>query len=104
EQRQHIAALIEQALASAGAPSVPIVLERPKVEAHGDVATNVALQTAKALKKNPREVATAIADALRVNPAAERLIESVEVAGPGLINVRLAASPKPEHVRTLAAA
>jgi arginyl-tRNA synthetase len=61
QHKQQVTALIEQALAGVGAGGVAVVLERPKVEAHGDVATNVALQTAKSLKKNPREVATAIA-------------------------------------------
>src|SRR5512134_185695 len=94
QHKQQVAGLIEQALAGVGATGVAVVLERPKVEAHGDIATNVALQTAKSLKKNPREVATAIAEALRVNPAAEGLIESVEVAGPGFINLRIAPAAK----------
>jgi arginyl-tRNA synthetase len=94
QHKQQVTALIEQALAGVGAGGVAVVLERPKVEAHGDVATNVALQTAKSLKKNPREVATAIAEALRVNPAAAGLIESVDVAGPGFINLRIAPAAK----------
>jgi arginyl-tRNA synthetase len=53
------------------------------------------------LKRNPREVATAIADALRVNPAAAGLIEAVEVAGPGFINVRIAADAKRSAVRAV---
>jgi arginyl-tRNA synthetase len=101
QQKQQVAALIEQALAGVGAAGVAVVLERPKVEAHGDIATNVALQTAKSLKKNPREVATAIAEALRVNPAAEGLIESVEVAGPGFINLRIAPAAKRLAVRAV---
>jgi arginyl-tRNA synthetase len=101
QHKQQVAGLIEQALAGIGAAGVAVVLERPKVEAHGDIATNVALQTAKSLKKNPREVATAIAEALRVNPAAEGLIESVEVAGPGFINLRIAPAAKRMAVRAV---
>jgi arginyl-tRNA synthetase len=101
QHKQQVADLIEQALAGVGATGVAVVLERPKVEAHGDIATNVALQTAKSLKKNPREVATAIAEALRVNPAAEGLIESVEVAGPGFINLRIAPAAKRLAVRAV---
>ena len=101
EQRQQVSALIEQALAGVGAAGTPVVLERPKAETHGDIATNVALQTAKSLKKNPREVALAIADAVRSNPAAAGLIESVEVAGPGFINLRIAAAAKFETVRAI---
>ena len=90
EQKQRVIALIAQALSGLGAAGVPVQLERPKVAAHGDVACNVAMQVARTLKKNPREVAQAIADALKVNPAASGLIESVEIAGPGFINLRLA--------------
>ena len=101
EQKQRVIALIEQALAGVGGGGVPVQLERPKVEAHGDLACNVALQVAKTLRKNPREVANAIADALRVNPAADGLIESVEVAGPGFINLRIAAAAKQGVVRAV---
>jgi len=95
EQKHRITSLIEQALAGLGpAAHVPVVLERPKVHAHGDLACNVALQVAKPLKKNPREVAQAIADALRAHPAAADLLETVDVAGPGFINLRLSAAAK----------
>lgn len=99
DQKQAVAGLIEQALSGMGVTGVPVVLERPKVAEHGDLACNVALQSAKALKKNPREVATAIADALRINPAAAGLIEAVEVAGPGFINLRIATAAKQQVVR-----
>ncbi|MFO0008290.1 MAG: arginine--tRNA ligase, partial [Betaproteobacteria bacterium] len=91
--------MIRQALAGIGAPAAAVELERPKVQAHGDLACNVALQVAKALKKNPREVATAIVDALRVNPAASGLIDRAELAGPGFINLRLATGAKQAVVR-----
>ncbi|MCA3223145.1 MAG: arginine--tRNA ligase [Burkholderiales bacterium] len=99
QHKQQVADLIRQALAGIGAPAAAVELERPKVQAHGDLACNVALQVAKALKKNPREVATAIVDALRVNPAASGLIDSAELAGPGFINLRLAAGAKQAVVR-----
>ena len=91
QQKQKIAALIEQALAGLGVTGVPVVLERPKVESHGDVACNVAMQVAKSLRRNPREIGQAIADALQVNPAAAGLVAAAEVAGPGFVNVRLTA-------------
>jgi arginyl-tRNA synthetase len=94
QHTQQIVALIEQALAGIGAAGAPVLLERPKVEAHGDLACNVAMQAARGLKKNPREVATAIAVALKVNPAGQGLIDAVEVAGPGFINLRLTAAAK----------
>ncbi|HET9022938.1 MAG TPA: arginine--tRNA ligase [Burkholderiaceae bacterium] len=99
QQKRQVIALLRQALAGLGVADAIVVLERPKVEAHGDVATNVALQIAKGLKRNPREVATAVVDALKVNPAAVGLIESAEVAGPGFINLRIAPAAKLEVVR-----
>ena len=71
-----------------------IVLERPKVAAHGDVASNVAMQLAKPLRANPRQLAQQIVDAVLSLPAALGLVEAAEVAGPGFINLRLAASAK----------
>jgi arginyl-tRNA synthetase len=99
QQKLQVVALLRQALAGLGAADANVVLERPKAEAHGDIATNVALQIAKGLKKNPRDVATAIVDALKVNPAAAALIESAEVAGPGFINLRIAPAARLEVVR-----
>ncbi len=63
----------------------PIVVERPKHAAHGDFATNVALQHAKALKRNPREFAQALVAAL---PASE-MVTKTEIAGAGFINIFL---------------
>lgn len=63
-------------------------LERPRDAGHGDLATNVAFQLAKPLKKNPREVAQAIVDALD----APDLVAETEIAGAGFINFWLAES------------
>ncbi|GAA2920028.1 arginyl-tRNA synthetase [Microbacterium keratanolyticum] len=65
-----------------------IVLERPRNRDHGDWATNIAMRVAKPLGTNPRELAQQIADGL----TAVEGIASVEVAGPGFINVRLDAA------------
>jgi arginyl-tRNA synthetase len=99
EQKQRIVELIEQALAGLGVRDIAVLLERPKVAAHGDLACNVAMQVARTLKRNPREVGQAIADALRVNPAAVGLVESVELAGPGFINLRVADAARQQVVR-----
>jgi arginyl-tRNA synthetase len=99
-QHQHaVATLVEEALAGIGVHGVPVVLERPKSEAHGDIACNVALQVAKSLGRNPREIAQAIASAVQLNPAAAGLIGAIEVAGPGFINVRLAPAARQDVVR-----
>ncbi|GAA2002514.1 arginine--tRNA ligase [Brevibacterium samyangense] len=64
-----------------------LVVERPKNRDHGDWASNVALQTAKKAGMNPRDLATRIAERL----GADAGIDAVEVAGPGFLNIRLAA-------------
>ncbi|WP_353193306.1 arginine--tRNA ligase [Pandoraea pnomenusa] len=77
------------------APAAPaILLERPKVAAHGDLSCNVAMQLAKPLRANPRELAQKIADAILADTRAKGLIDAVEIAGPGFINLRLANAAK----------
>jgi arginyl-tRNA synthetase len=66
---------------SLAAPDV--ALERPKNKDHGDWATSIALKMAKSLGKNPRDVAQQIADRLSEVPG----IDSVDIAGPGFINI-----------------
>ncbi len=62
--------------------------ERPRDPSHGDWATSIALRSAKAAGMNPRELANIIAERIAEHPD----IASVEVAGPGFINLRLAPS------------
>ncbi|RZL74346.1 MAG: arginine--tRNA ligase [Rhodococcus sp. (in: high G+C Gram-positive bacteria)] len=64
-----------------------LTVERPRNPEHGDYATNVAMQVAKKVGTNPRELATWLAEALT---AAEG-IDSADIAGPGFLNIRLAA-------------
>jgi arginyl-tRNA synthetase len=66
-----------------------VMLERPKVAAHGDVATNLAMQIAKPLKRNPREVAELLCSALLADAELTGLLQSAEVAGPGFINLTI---------------
>jgi arginyl-tRNA synthetase len=68
--------------------------ESPKQAAHGDFACTAAMPLAKALKKNPREVAAALVDALNRQAAVQRWVEALEIAGPGFINLRLKAAAK----------
>lgn len=65
-----------------------IVLERPRNRDHGDWASNIAMRLAKSFGTNPRELAQQIADGL----ADVDGIASVEVAGPGFLNIRLDAA------------
>jgi arginyl-tRNA synthetase len=88
EQQKQLISLIQAAVARLVPEASPkILLERPKVAAHGDIASNVAMQIAKPAKRNPRELAQQIVDALAGD--AQALIASAEVAGPGFINFRL---------------
>ena len=80
------------------APPV-ITLERPRDPSHGDLACNIAMQLAKPLKKNPRELAQMIADAVMAHPARAGLLEAVEIAGPGFINLRIALAAKQDVIR-----
>ena len=73
------------------------VLERPKQVAHGDAACNIAMQLAKSLGKNPRELAQNIIDAMPDNP----LIAALEIAGPGFINIRLTDAAKQSVVQAV---
>jgi len=114
QQKLEIVALFQAALApliaasttatAAGTDLVAaVVLERPRDPAHGDIACNIAMQLAKPLKMNPRELATRIVGALLADPAAIGLIEAADVAGPGFINLRVAASAKQSVVHTILA-
>lgn len=69
-------------------------LERPKALDHGDLSTNIAMQLAKQWKTNPRELAQALLDAIPNSQGAKDLIQSLEIAGPGFINLRLTARAK----------
>ena len=91
-QKHQIISLFRAALAPllADAGLQPnVVLERPRDPAHGDVACNIALQLAKPLKKNPRQLAEALVAAIMADPARAGLVDAVEIAGPGFINLRL---------------
>ncbi len=76
-------------------------LERPKVAEHGDVATNIAMQLSKAWKVNPRELAQEFVAAVQAQPNYTALLSSVEVAGPGFINLRLTQSAKSQVLNTI---
>ncbi len=78
-----------------------IVLERPRDSSHGDVACNIAMQLAKPLKKNPREIAQLILSSVLADPACDGLIETGEIAGPGFINLRLTPAAKQSVVKSV---
>ena len=99
-----LAADIQAAVAAAfsrgdvqGQPPASIVLERPKNRDHGDYATSIALQLAKAAGKNPREIATILQSAI----ASIAGVSKVDIAGPGFINITLDRANQAELVRTI---
>lgn len=99
EQKNAILSLFSDALVSMGVDNAQILLERPKVAAHGDLACNVAMQLARQLKKNPRAIATELIERIQSLPQSKKLIESFEIAGPGFINMRLSQQAKTFAIR-----
>lgn len=78
--------LDERGLDTSALPAT-VTVERPRNPEHGDYATNVALQVAKKVGVAPRDLATWLVDALVANDA----IAAAEIAGPGFVNLRIAA-------------
>ncbi len=75
---------------NAGETQIEVLIERPKLAAHGDYACNLAMLLAKPLRKSPRDIAQALIAAL---PKSD-LIEKLEIAGAGFINVFITAAAK----------
>ena len=84
----------EEELSLSGAD---VTLERPRNREHGDWATNIAMKLAKRLGTNPRELAQEIAEGLTAADG----VASVEVAGPGFINIRLEAAAAGALAKTI---
>ena len=76
------------------ATGIPLAFEQPKQAAHGDLAVTAAMQLAKPLKKNPRELGQQLMAALQSQPAVRQWVEAMELAGPGFINLRLTPSAR----------
>ncbi|MBQ0932697.1 arginine--tRNA ligase [Ideonella sp. 4Y16] len=100
---------LQAALAAAVAQLAPDaaltpVFESPKQAAHGDLAITAAMQLAKPLKANPRALAEQLIAALKAQPAFERWVAALEIAGPGFINLRLKDSAKQAVVAEVLAA
>lgn len=77
--------------------TLPLELGRCKNPAHGDYTSNVAMQYAKTFQMNPRQFAEALIAALPAHPG----IASVEIAGPGFINIRLASGSDSAVLETI---
>ncbi|MDP1530788.1 arginine--tRNA ligase [Rhodoferax sp.] len=80
---------------------VKAAFESPKVAAHGDLATTAAMQLAKPLKQNPRQLAENLCAALRNTLPYQTWVESLDIAGPGFINIKLKPEAKQQVVRAV---
>ncbi|WAC74359.1 arginine--tRNA ligase [Roseateles sp. SL47] len=83
-------ALSQDAVASGAIAAAPAAaFETPKQASHGDFACTAAMQLSKALRKNPRELAQTLIAQLQEQPAVQRWVDALEIAGPGFINLKL---------------
>ena len=79
--------------------AVRAVFESPKVAAHGDFASTAAMQLAKPLKLNPRQVAERLRALLLAQPSYQQWVSDIDIAGPGFLNIRLRPAAKQQVVR-----
>ena len=101
-QEDELRAEVTRAARAVGAPDDFVALiERPRESAHGDWATNAAMLLAKSLRKKPREIADALLKEIDQGRAG---LSAVEIAGPGFINFRVAASSMGKGLAAIVAA
>ncbi|MDR2788517.1 MAG: arginine--tRNA ligase [Candidatus Accumulibacter sp.] len=97
--KTHLADLMRAALVSLAPDQAdaPIVLERPRQASHGDFACNLALQLARTMKRDPRQLAQRLLPEIPPSP----FVEKTEIAGAGFINFHLCRTAKLEVVRAV---
>ena len=95
-----LAASLEKLSPGAGPKAA---FESPKVAVHGDLATTAAMQLAKPLKLNPRQLAENLRADLLAHPTYQQWVDAIEIAGPGFINIRLKPAAKQQAVRDVLA-
>ena len=95
--KSHLSELFAQAVCvvAPDLTQLDILIERPKQAQHGDYACNLAMQLAKPLRKSPRDIAQALIAALPTST----VVEKVEIAGAGFINIFITAAAKQGVVR-----
>jgi arginyl-tRNA synthetase len=93
QAKQDLLQALRAAVAELGTHVAPAgfspAFESPKQASHGDLAVTAAMQLAKPARKNPRELAQALVQALERQPAVQHWVQALEIAGPGFINLRL---------------
>jgi len=97
--KTHLADLMRAALRSVAPAEADceIHIERPKQAMHGDFSCNLAMQLARSLKRNPRQLAQLLLAELPISP----MVSSAEIAGAGFINFHVPAAAKLEVVRAV---
>ena len=96
ELLSELANVLEQLSPDAGSKAA---FELPKQPEHGDFAITAAMQLAKPLKQNPRQLGEAIQAALLQQPAYQQWVAAIEIAGPGFLNLRLKPEAKQQIIR-----
>jgi arginyl-tRNA synthetase len=96
-----LAAELERLLPGAGQGAA---FESPKLAAHGDFAVTAAMQLAKPLRLNPRQLGESLRAALLLQPAYAHWVTDIEIAGPGFLNIRLKPEAKQQVVHEVLAA
>jgi arginyl-tRNA synthetase len=105
QAKQELLTALQAALAAlAGEQAPAAAFESPRQAAHGDLAVTAAMGLARTLKKNPRELATQLLALLHAQPAVQRWVAALEIAGPGFINLRLADAARQAVVAEVLAA
>jgi arginyl-tRNA synthetase len=102
DPKQRLAEAYRKALAQEAPEhaAVPVAFETPRQPEHGDFACSIALQLAKQLKRNPRQLAESLTKAaLSSYPDFDQFFSGYEIAGPGFINFRLKPAVKLAAVR-----
>jgi arginyl-tRNA synthetase len=95
QARQELLAALVQALEETlPGHGLTAAFELPRQAAHGDLAITAAMPLAKLSKRAPREIAQQLVAALQKVPAVQRWVSTLEIAGPGFINLRLAPAAK----------
>ena len=92
--QQALATALADVAGAVDAAVPPAAFESPRQAAHGDFAITAAMPLARSLRKSPREVAQSLVDALQRQPAVQRWVQALEIAGPGFINLRLTAAAR----------
>ena len=95
QAKQELLQALQAVLAQMAPDAAPVTaFESPKLAAHGDLAITAAMPLARTLKKKPRELADTLVELLRAQPAVQRWVQELEIAGPGFVNLRLKAAAR----------